>query len=94
MQEDARTSIRNDEVTALREQNAVLKAQNQALREFQDGIFATLWSVIGMVVVFIGLLTYFQSRISDREAQSIKEEAIKPLRKIAIEYGKFFLASL
>lgn len=94
MQEDARTSIRNDEVTALREQNAVLKAQNQALREFQDGIFATLWSVIGMVVVFIGLLTYFQSRISDREAQSIKDEVIKPLRQFAIEYSKFFLVSV
>ena len=94
MQEDTRTLIRNDEVTALHEQNAMLKAQNQALREFQDGIFATLWSVIGMVVVFIGLLTYFQSKISDREAQSIKEEAIKPLRKIAMEYGKFFLVSL
>lgn len=83
-----------EQLAAANEQIAVLKAQNQALKEFQDGILSTLWSVIGVMVVVFGLFTYFQTKLSEKEVERLALLAVKPLRKLMIEYIKVFFLSI
>ena len=88
------TSAIAEQLTSANEQIAVLKAQNQALKEFQDGILNTLWSVLGMTTIVFGLFTYFQTKTSEREVERLVSLAVKPLRRLMIEYVRVLLLSL